>query len=392
MALDLKVGSEEEPNEEEGDLQNEAAAVIQRHWRDSVRREMEARGDVEEDVPQVTENERREILLEQYTDELARRDKLLEEHARMQRLLSRHFEQKKQAEPEKSSETQNNAENENKYLVLLDHARHTRLELESLRGQNTDDLLVAKQRMNSHQSKADAYDLSFRDFKRARAAQAGFSRNKKPIPKKKLEGYEQLEDKRNAEIKAARIGYIRMRNRAKKLSDLLKEKEKLTDGLHLIDFEQLKIENTTLNEKIEERNEDLLKLKKKATTTIHILTHVKEKLQYIQGENQSLRKQLDALDNILDDHRGRMTVVKRDRDAFVTENGKMREKMPMIGSDDLLLDYELRKQQIKTLRIEVVDKTNRHHELMQWISKWQPVVHQKQTQLQKASLARMATV
>jgi len=29
----------------------------------------------------------------------------------------------------------------------------------------------------------------------------------------------------------------------------------LADGLHLIDFEQLKIENQTYNEKIEERNE-----------------------------------------------------------------------------------------------------------------------------------------
>jgi len=32
-------------------------------------------------------------------------------------------------------------------------------------------------------------------------------------------------------------------------------KEDLGEGLHLIDFEQLKIENQTYNEKIEERNE-----------------------------------------------------------------------------------------------------------------------------------------
>ena len=44
--------------------------------------------------------------------------------------------------------------------------------------------------------------------------------------------------------------------------------EELAEGLHLIDFEQLKIENQTLNEKIEERNEDLHKLKKKNTTTV----------------------------------------------------------------------------------------------------------------------------
>lgn len=38
--------------------------------------------------------------------------------------------------------------------------------------------------------------------------------------------------------------------------------------MHLIDFEQLKIENQTLNEKIEERTEDLHKLKNKNTRTV----------------------------------------------------------------------------------------------------------------------------
>jgi len=41
--------------------------------------------------------------------------------------------------------------------------------------------------------------------------------------------------------------------------------------LHLIDFEQLKIENQSLNEKIEERNEELAKLRKKTATTVQVL-------------------------------------------------------------------------------------------------------------------------
>lgn len=42
------------------------------------------------------------------------------------------------------------------------------------------------------------------------------------------------------------------------------------EGLHLIDFEQLKIENQSLNEKIEERNEELVKLRKKTTVTVQV--------------------------------------------------------------------------------------------------------------------------
>ena len=58
--------------------------------------------------------------------------------------------------------------------------------------------------------------------------------------------------------------------------------EQLIGGLHLIDFEQLKINNVDLNEKIEERNDEILKLKKKVTSTVEVLTHVKEKLQFLQ--------------------------------------------------------------------------------------------------------------
>lgn len=53
----------------------------------------------------------------------------------------------------------------------------------------------------------------------------------------------------------------------------------------MIDFEQLKINNVDLNEKIEERNDDILKLKKKVTSTVEVLTHVKEKLQFLQVRN-----------------------------------------------------------------------------------------------------------
>ena len=50
----------------------------------------------------------------------------------------------------------------------------------------------------------------------------------------------------------------------------------------MIDFEQLKINNVDLNGKIEERNEDILELKRKVTATVQVLTHVKEKLQFLQ--------------------------------------------------------------------------------------------------------------
>lgn len=63
------------------------------------------------------------------------------------------------------------------------------------------------------------------------------------------------EMKKEEEVKGVRLENIKLKNRLKKREQQLKAKEELAEGLHLIDFEQLKIENQTYNEKIEERNE-----------------------------------------------------------------------------------------------------------------------------------------
>lgn len=60
-----------------------------------------------------------------------------------------------------------------------------------------------------------------------------------------------------------RIENITLKSRLAKLEQQSKDKEKLAEGLHVIDYEQLKIENQTMNEKIEERNEEIHKYQKK---------------------------------------------------------------------------------------------------------------------------------
>jgi DNA repair exonuclease SbcCD ATPase subunit len=87
------------------------------------------------------------------------------------------------------------------------------------------------------------------------------------------------DQEKEEEVQRVRLKNIHLVNQLKRIEQTLRQKEELAEGLHLIDFEQLKIENQSLNEKIEERNEELLKLRKKTTTTVQILTHVREKLQ-----------------------------------------------------------------------------------------------------------------
>ena len=67
----------------------------------------------------------------------------------------------------------------------------------------------------------------------------------------------------------------------------------------MIDFEQLRINNVDLNEKIEERNEEILKLKRKVTSTVQVLAHLKEKLQFVQTENSTKKTMLKEVDKEL---------------------------------------------------------------------------------------------
>jgi Domain of unknown function (DUF4201) len=53
-----------------------------------------------------------------------------------------------------------------------------------------------------------------------------------------------------AVFRQVRLRNINLRMVLRKLESRLRAKEQLAEGLHLIDFEQLKIENQTLNEKV----------------------------------------------------------------------------------------------------------------------------------------------
>jgi hypothetical protein len=55
-----------------------------------------------------------------------------------------------------------------------------------------------------------------------------------------------------------------------KMEQMLAHKEEMGEVLHLVDFDQLKIENQQYLEKIEERNNELLRLKLSTSRTVQV--------------------------------------------------------------------------------------------------------------------------
>jgi len=105
----------------------------------------------------------------------------------------------------------------------------------------------------------------------------------------------------------------------------------LADGLHLIDFEQLKIENQTLNEKIEERNEELHKLRKKITDTVVKLSHTREKYQYIMKQNEFKNTELAALTDALTEIKTKLSKQKRMREAKAKQYAKLKQQTGIVS-------------------------------------------------------------
>lgn len=64
-----------------------------------------------------------------------------------------------------------------------------------------------------------------------------------------------------------------------KMEQMLAHKEEMGEVLHLVDFDQLKIENQQYLEKIEERNNELLRLKLSTSRTVQVSTAASGTLQ-----------------------------------------------------------------------------------------------------------------
>lgn len=85
-----------------------------------------------------------------------------------------------------------------------------------------------------------------------------------------MKDYDEEEQEIDFQLQKERMAGIELDNRITKLEIETAAQDKLAEGLFLIDYEQMKIENQSLNEKIEERNEEINKLKNKKDSTLQV--------------------------------------------------------------------------------------------------------------------------
>lgn len=284
--------------------------------------------------------------------------------ALQRRVIQRKMHDKSYDTAEKQSEGK---VTEHKYQNALHnvHSVRLKLRLQQVKAARMSEEL--KNQLEAKRAKAMECRDSFQDFKRQVARNAEYSRTGRKIPEKIIQEVEEFELDKDAEVEEVRGSNISLKNRKAKLEQALRKKDELAENLHVIDFEQLKIENQTLNEKIEERNEELHKLRKKTTVTVQIITHMREKVQFVQQEYQVLKGELAQLDQELAAQRDLVAKTKHERDEHRSEYGKLKQQTGIMNSEHLTRDFEARAEHNKTLKEDIAQLKQRHGQMLQFI-------------------------
>merc|ERR1712087_143898 len=245
------------------------------------------------------------------------------------------------------------------------HSVRLKLRLQQVKAARMSEEL--KNQLETKRQKAIECRDSFQEFKRQVAKHAEYARTGRKIPEKIIQEVEEFELDKDAEVEEVRGSNISLKNRLAKLEQALRKKDELAENLHVIDFEQLKIENQTLNEKIEERNEELHKLRKKTVVTVQIITHMREKVEFVKQDYQALQEELAQLDQDLAAQRDLVAKTKHERDEHRSEYGKLKQQTGIMNSEHLTKDYEQRSDDIKQLKEDITQLKRRHQQMTQFI-------------------------
>ncbi|KAK2495278.1 hypothetical protein MC885_010546 [Smutsia gigantea] len=344
---------EEESKESEGKGVDRSRAKSEEELKSPDERLEDEGHEWTEEEQKLQEQQLRAELLEQYRSLMVERSRYRRYNIYLQRKIFEALRRKKGLDaaevPDKGLEPEA-PEKEQAYLHYL-------AVLEKLRKQQTVDLDwyrqeldQLKQQCQEKLSRAEKEWRGFQALKKQVVMQAMGScwmRGGRQAALREMEQMQALEEKKEKEMSAVRLENVQLKQSLLHFETRMRAQEDLTEGLLLIDFEQLKIENQTFSEKVEERNEELLKLRNKVTNNVQIITHVKEKLNFVNLENTRKKTQLLDIEAQVALGRDILTKTKQTRDSLRIDNIKLNQKCGLLGKESLLRDME-----------EKVDKTS----------------------------------
>ncbi|XP_036407700.1 coiled-coil domain-containing protein 96 [Megalops cyprinoides] len=290
------------------------------------------------------------------------RDRLILFNSQLQMKLVEYFRKKtgEDARPEKDLLVSDQEQRYLKYMANMEDMRREHARKAEVQQAQIEEL---RYQMQEKLDQVDSEWTAFMGLKRDVLVKALSQRRGKMAAVMEVDQLQASEQRKQNELVQVRLENIKLRNKTRRLEALLTASEELAGGLHPIDFEQLKIENQTYEEKIEERNEDLLKLRRKVGQSVQVLTHITEKLQLLQEENQARRDQLAEVDAVVASRRDALNKTKQARDGLRAENLQLRQRCGLLGNETLLRDFEDKVGASESLEQRLEMLKSRHAEL-----------------------------
>lgn len=168
------------------------------------------------------------------------------------------------------------------------------------------------------------------------------------------------------EMQAVRVRGRQLKSQLAKLEYKLEMKDQLqldTGNLHAVDYEQLKIENESLNAKIHLKNEALSVLRKKTQCLVHTLTHVREKLQFIVVGCKVDGEALATDDKNLHGARIKLSKIKSSIMAIRRKKDGLQKNSVSVTSPMTLDDMEYQREDIEAEEKRLQATKKRYTEL-----------------------------
>jgi len=192
--------------------------------------------------------------------------------------------------------------------------------------------------------KKDAYE-----FKRDIVTGAENFRTGKTIAEKAVRYMEEKLRAKGALAEKLRVKNMTLKSHIQKMEGQLQQKEDMGEVLHVIDFDQLKIENQQYLEKIEERNNELLRLKLTTGNTVQVLNTLKHKLNNLTSESEWLKRETasrkEALAKIVDE----ISRVEQEKEQAARLERKLRRETESDSKMPQVLDYVQQKAEMHEL-------------------------------------------
>ena len=294
-----------------------------------------------------SEDYEREIL-----DLEASIEKLKEDNEQIQRKINIIYEfRKKEGREEKNFYKESNI-NESTYADSLTSTAGLYNDLNSHKQKLDQDLKRYQLSIEEQEKrKQDVYEILMK-YKEELLDNAETRKGTK-IPRAEIEYWLEREKLLEEQVRTLRIQSFTKSLEMNRLKKELKKMEDYFEGLHIIDFEQLKIENNTLTEKIEDRNEEIHKLKKKINDTVQILAHLQEKSKFVSSENEIKKSENDNLKKEIIEMKRKLTEKKEENDKKAFKQLNENKKIDQINSGPLKNYYRKTLQHITELSVQI---------------------------------------